>query len=51
MVVNLTDDTLLGPQPEQVELILGLIYKDSILGSSAQSERERLDRNAKLKTN
>ena len=48
-IINL--DTLLGPKPETVELSLEYIYKEMIVGSSAQSERERKARNAKQKMN
>ena len=48
---NITKDTLLKPKPETVQLPLELIYEDTITGSSAQSERERLARNAQSKMN
>ena len=48
---NITLDTLLEPKPETVHLPLEPIYKDTITGSSAQSERERLARNAQSKMN
>ena len=38
---NIILDTLLGPEPEMVELPLELIYEETIVGASAQSERER----------
>ena len=38
---NIILDTLLGPKLEMVELSLESIYKEMIIGSSAQSERER----------
>ena len=43
---NIILDTLLGPKPEMVELPLEPIYKETIEGASAQSERER-ERNAR----
>ena len=39
------------PKPETVQLPLEPIYEDTITGSSAQSERERLARNAQSKMN
>ena len=48
---NITLDTLLEPKPETVQLPLEPIYEDTITGSSAQSERERLSRNAQSKMN
>ena len=39
-------DTPLGPTPEMVELPLEPIYEETIVGASAQSERER-ERNAR----
>ena len=39
-------DTLLEPKPEIVQLPLEPIYENTITESSAQSERERLARNA-----
>ena len=44
-------DTLLEPKPETVQLPLEPIYEVTITGSSAQSERERLARNAQSKMN
>ena len=44
-------DTVLGPEPEMVDLPLELIYEYTIMGSSAQSERERSTRNAQQKMN
>ena len=44
-------DTLLGPKPEIVELSLEPIYEETIVGASAQSERERNARNAQQKMN
>ena len=38
---NIILDTLLGPKPEMVELPLEPIYKETIIGASAQSERKR----------
>ena len=46
-IINL--DTLLEPKPETVQLPLESIYENTITGSSAESERERLARNAQLK--
>ena len=43
---NIILDTLLGPKPEMVELPLEPIYEETIVGASAQSERER-ERNAR----
>ena len=37
---NIILDTLLGPEPEMVELPLETIYEETIVGASAQSERE-----------
>ena len=48
---NLILDTLLGPKPEMVDLPLKPIYEETIVGSSAQSERERNARNAQQKMN
>ena len=48
---NITSDILLEPKPENVQLPLELIYESTKTGSSAQSERERLARNAQLKMN
>ena len=48
---NITLDILLEPKPETVQLPLEPIYEDTITGSSAQSERERLARNAQSKMN
>ena len=48
---NITIDTLLEPKPETVQLPLEPIYEVTITGSSAQSERERLARNAQSKMN
>ena len=44
-------DTLLEPKPATVQLPLEPIYKNTITGSTAQSERKRLARNAQLKMN
>ena len=44
-------DTLLGPKTEMVDLPLERIYDEAIVGSSAQSERERNARNAQQKKN
>ena len=44
-------DTLLVPKPEKVDLPLEPIYEKVIVGSSAQSERERNARNAQQKIN
>ena len=48
---NMARDTLLEPKPETVQLPLEPIYENTITGLSAQSERERLARNAQLKMN
>ena len=48
---NIILDTLLGPKPEMVELPLEPIYEETIVGASAQSERERNARNAVQKMN
>ena len=48
---NIILDTLLGPKPEMVDLPLRTIYKETIVGFSAQSERERITRNAQEKMN
>ena len=48
---NIDVDTLLEPKPETVQLTLEPIYENTITGSSAQSERKRLARNAQLKIN
>ena len=48
---NIILDTLLGPKPEMVELPLESIYEETIVGTSAQSERERIARNAQQKMN
>ena len=48
---NIALDTLLEPNPETVQLPLEPIYENTITGSSAQSESERLARNAQLKMN
>ena len=44
-------DTLLGPKPEMMDLPLKPIYEETVMGSSAQSERERNARNAQQKIN
>ena len=44
-------DTLLGPKPEMVVLQFEPMYEETIIGSSAQSERERNARNAQQKMN
>ena len=46
-----TTDILLESKPENVQLPLEPIYENTVTGSSAQSERERLARNAQLKMN
>ena len=38
---NIILDTLLGPNPEMVELPLEPIYEETIIGASAQLERKR----------
>ena len=48
---NIILDTLLCPKPEMVELPLEPIYKETIVGASAQSERERNAQNAQQKMN
>ena len=44
-------DTLFGSKPVMVDLPLESIYEETIVGSSAQSERERNARNAQQKLN
>ena len=39
-------DTLLGPKPDMMDLPLETLYEETIMGSSAQSERELNSRNA-----
>ena len=41
---NIILDELLGPKPEMVELPLEPKYEETIVGASAQSEREREER-------
>ena len=48
---NIIRNTSLGPKLEMVELPLEPIYEETIMGSSAQSERERNARNAQQKMN
>ena len=48
---SLALDILLETKPEAVQLPVEPIYENTITGSSAQSERERLARNAQLKMN
>ena len=48
---NIILDTLLGPKPEMVELPLEPIYEETIVGASAQSEREKNVRNAQQNMN
>ena len=48
---NITLDKLLEPKPEAVQLPLEPIYENTLPSSSAQSERERVARNAQLKMN
>ena len=48
---NIILDTLLGPKPEIVEFLLKPIYEETIVGASAQSERETNARNAQQKMN
>ena len=38
---NIILDTLLGPKPEMVEIPLEPIYEQTIVGASAQLEREK----------
>ena len=47
---NIALDILLEPKIEKFQLPLEPIYENAKTGSSAQSERERLARNAQLKT-
>ena len=44
-------DTLLEPKPENVQLPIEPVYKSTVTGSLAQSERERLARNSQFKMN
>ena len=44
-------DILLIPKPEKVEFPLEPIYKETIIGSSAQSERKRNAQNSQQKMN
>ena len=46
---NIILDTLLGPKPEMVKFPLEPIYEETIVGASAQSERERNARKAQQK--
>ena len=46
---NIALDILLKPKTENVQLSSETIYENTIAGSSAESERERLARNAQLK--
>ena len=48
---NIILDTLLGPKPEKVDLPLEPILEETIVGSSAQSNRERNVCNAQQKMN
>ena len=48
---NIALDILLEPKHKRVQLPLELIYENTITGSSAQSEREQVARNAQLKMN
>ena len=48
---NITLDTYIAPKPENFQLHLEPIYEKTITGSPAQSERERLARNAQLQMN
>ena len=48
---NNTLDTLLEPKPGIVKLPLEPNYERAITGSSAESDREHLSRNAQLKMN
>ena len=43
---NIILDTLLGLKPKMMDIQLKPIYEETIIGSSAQSERERNARNA-----
>ena len=46
---NIILDTLPGPKPEMVDFPLEPIYDETIVGASAQSERERNARNRATK--
>ena len=48
---NIALEILLEPKPENVQLPSEPIYENTITGSSAQSEREKLARNGQLKMN
>ena len=48
---NIALDTLQEPKPKTVQLPFEPVYENTITGSSAQSEREKLARNAQLKMN
>ena len=48
---NINLDILLGPKPEMVDLPLEPIYEETIVGFSAQSERERNARKAQQRMN
>ena len=48
---NIIFDTLLVPKPDMVDLPLEPMYEETIVVSSAQSERERNARNAQQKMN
>ena len=48
---NIYLDILLGPKPEMVDLPLEPIFEETIVGSSAQPERERNARNAQQQMN
>ena len=48
---NIILDTLIGPKPEMVDLPLKPVNEETIMGSSAQSERERNARNTQQKIN
>ena len=48
---NIILDTLLGPKPEMVDLPFEPIYEETVVGSSAQSEREKNACNAQQKMN
>ena len=48
---NIIFDNLLEPKPEMVDLPLETIYEETIMGSSAESERERNARNVQQRIN
>ena len=48
---NIIFDTLLGSKAKMIEFLLELLYEETIVGSSAQFERERNARNAQQEVN